>query len=134
MNKSKYLILGLFIIVVSQAYPVDAIICKPAVQSRATKPWHVTELKQEGASLPGQGTWYFNMSWKPVLIDGKRLKTYDVAGYKCTGHKYECTDARCNAEISGCVTESTWAGVTAAFGVSASGIRLSTIFKPGVCD
>ncbi|HEY6072702.1 MAG TPA: hypothetical protein VIV15_04720 [Anaerolineales bacterium] len=139
MNKSKYLILGLFLIVVSQAHPVAAIICKPAVQTPAYKVWQVTELKQEGVSLPDrpiQKTWKYNISWKPALTKpgGTLVKTYKLKAYGCTGYKQACTDARCNAEISGCGLGTSWAGVTADFGISVAGVRLAVIYKPGVCD
>jgi hypothetical protein len=139
MNKSKYLILGLFLIVVSQADLVAAIICKPAVQQPATKKWQVTELKQEGVSLPDQPiqkTWKYNISWKPARHHktGALVKTYKLKPNGCTGHKYACTDARCNAEISGCALGSSWVAVTADYGDAVSGVRLSPIYKPGACD
>jgi hypothetical protein len=135
MNMSKYLIFGLFVIAVIQADPAAAIICKSPVATLPTKPWHVTELKKEGVSLSGQGGWYYKISWKPALTKagGTVVKTYKVSGYKCSGHKYACTDARCNAEISGCVWSSSIAFVTADFGVSVSGMRLGAIYKPEAC-
>lgn len=141
MNKSKYLILGLLLIVVSQADPVAAIICKPAVQNPnpgERMPWVVSELKQEGVSLPDQPvqkTWKYNISWKPAHHHktGALLKTYKLKAYGCTGHKYSCTDARCNAEISGCALGTSWVGVAADY-AAVSGTRLGVIYKPGVCD
>lgn len=139
MNKSKYLILGLFFIVVSQADPAAAIFCKPAVQNPASnpnQPWVVTELKEEGISLPQQGGWYYNISWKPARHHqtGALVKMYKVAGYLCSGHKYTCTDARCNAEISGCFGNSSYAAITADYGARVNGTRFGVIYKPGVCD
>jgi hypothetical protein len=139
MNKSKYLILGLLLIVVSQADLVAAIICTPAVQNPASnKPWVVSELKQEGVSLPDQPvqkTWKYNISWKSARHHktGALLKTYTLKPNGCTGHKYSCTDARCNAEISGCALGTSWVGVAADY-AAVSGTRLGTIYKPGVCD
>lgn len=138
MKKSQYLILGLFLIAVSQADLVAAIICKPAVQMPAQRPYHVTELKQEGVSLPDQPvlkTWKYNISWKPALtkVGGTLVKTYRLKAYGCPGHTYACTDARCNAEISGCVMGASYVDVVADIG-AVSGRRLGVIYKPGVCD
>src|SRR5262245_20896483 len=139
MNKSKYLILGLFLIVVSQTDPVAAVICKPAVQNPVSRyEYVVTELKQEGVSLPDQpiqSTWKYNISWKPARRAGALVKTYKLAPNGCASHTYACTDARCNAEIRGCTARlsGTWVGVTADVG-AVSGTRLGVIYKPGVCD
>jgi hypothetical protein len=136
MNKSKYLILGLLLIMVCLADPADAIICKPAVQTPAYKQSQVTEVKEEGIFPPSQGGWYYNISWKPARHHqtGALVKKYKVAGYLCSGHKYTCTDARCNAEISGCSGKASYAMITADYGAKISGIRFYVIYKPGVCD
>jgi hypothetical protein len=141
MNKSKYLILGLLLIMVCQADSAAAMICpaqtvKPDPSLRV---YYVKELKQEGGSLPDnpiQKTWKYYISWKPARTSagGALVKTYKVAGNNCSGHTYTCTDARCNAEISGCALSTSWVGVTADIG-AVSGLRLSPILKPGYpCD
>ena len=140
MSKSKYLIIGLFLIVVSQAASADAIVCKPPFQTPAYKVYQVTDVKQEGVSLPDkpiQNTWKYKISWKPALtkLGGTLVKTYALKGNGCTGVKYTCTDARCNAEISGCGLSGSWVGITADYGVKVAGVRFGTILKPGYpCD
>ena len=101
--------------------------------------YHVTDVKQEGVSLPDnpiQNTWKYSISWKPARHPqtGALVKTYKVKGNACTGHTYACTDARCNAEISGCSWSGSWVGITADIG-AVSGVRFGTILKPGYpCD
>lgn len=140
MNKSKYLILGLLLIVVSQANPAAAIVC-PAQTVRpdpSLREYYVKELRQEGVSLPDkpiQNTWKYDISWKPARHQGALVKAYKLKPNGCASHTYACTDARCNAKILGCSTRlsGTWVAVTADIG-SVSGVRLGTIFKPGACD
>ena len=140
MNRSKFLILGLFLIALTQADPAAAIVCKPAAQTPAYKPWQVTESKQEGVSLPDQPiqkTWKYSISWKPALTKagGTLVKTYRLKAYGCPSHTYACTDARCNAEITGCFMNTSYVDIVADFGVSVAGVRLGVIFKPGYpCD
>lgn len=140
MNKSKYLILGLFLIVVSQADTAAAIICKPPALSTQGKVYHVTDVKQEGVSLPDnpiQNTWKYTVSWKPAKnhLTGALVKAYKVKGNACKLPTYACTDARCTAEILGCTWSGSWVGITADYGVAISGVRFGAILKPGYpCD
>jgi hypothetical protein len=139
MNKSKCLILGVLFIVVSQAGPAAATSCPAPILRTQGLPYHVTDVKQEGVSLPDnpiQKTWKYNISWKPARHPqtGALVKTYKVGGNNCSGHTYTCTDARCNAEISGCVASTSWVGITVDI-PGVSGVRLSPILKPGYpCD
>ena len=142
MRKNKYLILGLLFIVVSQADPAAAMTCP--VQTVRPDPslrvYYVKELKQEGVSLPDQpikNTWKYTISWKPAKnhLTGALVKTYRLKAYACPSRKYACTDAGCNAEISGCYLGTSYVDVVADYGVSVSGVRLGTILKPGYpCD
>lgn len=107
----------------------------PVKQTRPTKPWHVTELTMEGFPRCGEGTWMFDISWKPVVHQGAPWAKYFVAGYKCAQSKYSCTAERCHAEIWGCSTRlsGTWARVTADVGARISGMRVGTLWKPPSC-
>jgi hypothetical protein len=142
MNKSTYLIFGLFLIVLSQADPVAAMVCpeQKVTPDPSLRVYYVKELKQEGVSLPDkpiQNTWKYNISWKPAKnhLTSALVKTYTLKAYACPAHTYACTDARCNAEISGCYLGTSWVAVTADYGVAVSGVRLGTILKPGYpCD
>jgi hypothetical protein len=139
MNNRRRVIFGALIIVAgliigAYAYAVCSDDHPPPIQTKPTKPWHVTEMKEEGFPRCGAGTWMFDISWKPVLKDNQPWSNYNVAGYKCTKSKYSCTAERCYAEISGCSTRmsGTWAAVAASF-AGKSGMRLGTIFKSCGC-
>lgn len=144
MNKNRYLILGLFLIVVSQADLAAASICKPAFQSpkwSPRTPYLVSEVKQEGVSLPDNAihnTWKYTISWKPIRHPqtGAVVKTYVVHGNACKKlPTYTCTDARCTVEVLGCTWSGSWIGITADYGVKVAGVRFGTILKPGYpCD
>ncbi|HEY7534107.1 MAG TPA: hypothetical protein VH681_15155 [Nitrospiraceae bacterium] len=108
---------------------------RPVHQTPPTKPWHVTDLKEEGFPRCGEGTWMFDISWKPILQNNQPWMKYQVGGYKCAQSKYTCTVDRCHAEIYGCSVRmsGTWAGVTADLGKRISGMRVGTFYKPPSC-
>lgn len=108
----------------------------PSYAAAAGKPWWVTELKQEGASVcDGGGAWSYTVTWKPIIHDNRPWPKYKVGGNGCRNSTYTCTPELCRAQISMCgwkVTR-TWTGVTADLGVAVSGVRASPMYKPPTC-
>lgn len=93
MNFQKYILGSLFI--------TSSLLTSYA--AAAGKPWVVTELKQEGASVCNEGAWSYKVTWKPIIRENRPWPTYKVGGNGCYAPPtYACTAERCTAQITGC--------------------------------
>ncbi len=109
--------------VIGALMPVAALAAPATIPN---KPWHVRDLKQEGASNCAAASWSFTASWKPIVLDGKPWPKYKVAG--CGSNTYQCTSTKCTAQISSCTRgRNAVAMVTADYGLSVSGMRSATV-------
>ena len=112
------------------------LLAAPVHPASGNKPWQVTNLVQDGASVcDGGGAWSYRVSWTPIINENKPWPKYKVAGNGCAGSTYSCTATRCAAVISKCSTRvsASWTGVTADIGKSISGVRVGGIARPPNC-
>lgn len=137
MNYRKYIV-GSVVVLATMLFSLQGF-ALDLKSTRATQPWHVTEVKQEGVSLCDKGgaqTWNFKISWKAIIHDNKQWQQYIVGGYKCAGSsKVTCAAGRCSAVVSGCLLSAykTWVGITADVGSRTSGIRATGLSSPPSC-
>jgi hypothetical protein len=133
MKPGGHVILGMLLLVLAGLLPDDS---ASAEKAGAPSPaLLVTDLKQDGISQCDQGTWSYNLSWKPALQGGTPWLKYIVTTQNCPGHTYQCTADRCTTHISGCSkTMAVTAALVAADHGKKLGTKVSGIARPANCQ